>query len=283
MSAFLSSLYAQNIVSNSSFEDYVKCPYSTEYDTFPIIDWFVPNESTPDYYNVCAFNDRFSIPKNKWDSCPSIFGSAYIGIIPISPDGYMEHLTGKLTRPMVKGEKYKIGFFIKYTKAFVPLPKLLTIGLFLSNKPVLIHKYQRTNNPEYDKHFIEKYRSECSFNNLMELEIETHVHYKMTINSENWFNVSDIYIATGNEKFVTIGVFYNTSNKLKKMKYLNKINNYGHIIYRNKKESEILYKNSYQPYCFIDNVYVIKNDSQDNNNLINKQNIKETTLGTPAD
>ncbi len=89
---------AQNLVRNYSFENFLFYPDNTEYDTFPCANWFPPNEATPDYFNESSNDKRFKIPNNVIGYCPTYEGKAYIGIIPITIDGYMEHLSSILLK-----------------------------------------------------------------------------------------------------------------------------------------------------------------------------------------
>src|SRR6185436_17943425 len=110
------SLNAQNLVPNSSFEEYDQCPrhYNQLSHAIP---WFCPTDGTTDYFNAC---DTFHIgslitagvPNNFFGHQEAHSGQAYAGICLNSHgNSYREYLEVKLTQPLLPENKYTVSLY----------------------------------------------------------------------------------------------------------------------------------------------------------------------------
>ena len=118
---FLSCLafgsFSQNLVPNSSFEEFFRCPGSYNYavDGKLAPGWFSPTTGTPDLFNVCSKGDA-GVPTNWAGSTKALSGVGYGGIYVFlkSRKNYREYLQNELTQPLVCGGKYYVEFSQKY-------------------------------------------------------------------------------------------------------------------------------------------------------------------------
>jgi len=83
MSGACLRLFAQNLVPNPSFEEYVNCP--NDYgESFELRNWFIAI-SNPDYFHACdGYNDTCGVPINVWGFQQPASGDGYIGMITYS-------------------------------------------------------------------------------------------------------------------------------------------------------------------------------------------------------
>ncbi len=186
---------SQNLIQNSSFEDFFNCPYDYNHATDSIREiipyWYVPNYSTPDYFNSCAQNKISSVPINFAGKTAAKSGQAYAGIIlhvnalmyPGSPY-YREFLQSNFEKHLTRNQLYCVGFYV----SFAGNSGLATdaIGMHFSENPPRIIK----NNDV----FPFQAQIENPSSNILK-------------NAEEWVLISGIYRAQGNENYLTIGNF----------------------------------------------------------------------------
>jgi outer membrane protein OmpA-like peptidoglycan-associated protein len=264
----------QNLVTNNSFEKYKFLPKQTQYDTFPCIGWFCPNESTPDFFHAAANDERFSAPNNIIGFHPANNGKGYVAIIPITDIGYMEHLSGSLLKPLEKEKQYKVGLSIRYTGRYKKISNLLTIGLFLSNDTILKHRYKRKGIKDIDNYFIRKYRREANLFELMNSDYVNVVDNIENLLVNKWLEKSTIYTAHGGEKIITIGVFFEKKSKRRK-----RINLLERNIFKNGKNSyDSNFITKQLPSCLIDNVFVIPVNNLDEEIISSPNFIREVKV-----
>lgn len=209
----------QNLVLNSSFEEYAECPSSIS-DLDTCIHWSTPNQTTPDYYNSCSNYFSSSIPFNISGKQNSYSGNGYIGIITHTKNTwYSEIAQGKLKKPLEKGQSYEVSFYASAGETSSFYHKLLGAGFSkdsLSNEPFII----------------------SALNDSMILRDMNST----AINSPNeWILVSGKYKAIGGEKYILIGNVYGSPNKSEIQ------------INRNNKPKI----KEHVSYCYIDDVSVI--------------------------
>ena len=105
-------LTAQNLVPNSGFEMYDRCPngFNTFGQAIRIPHWFSPTTGTPDYFNECSLGD--SKARINWAGrCDSFSGRGYVGIITyMDKNAYREYLSVELLEPLDSGVTYSIQF-----------------------------------------------------------------------------------------------------------------------------------------------------------------------------
>jgi hypothetical protein len=183
---FVANAFAQvNLVPNPSFENYTACPNNASQITYAS-PWFQPSTGTPDYFNSCANPaSTVSIPVNALGHQYAHSGNAYSGIIVFAQD-YREYIEVPLTNTLVAGTKYYISFYVSLSdtcaKSTSTLGLLLTSFLLTANNYYPLPGTPQINNP-------------------------SNVFFNYT----NWTMVSGSYIATGGEKYITIGNFDSSS------------------------------------------------------------------------
>lgn len=187
---FLPMAWAQNMVNNPSFEQYSSCP--TTQGTLQALNWAVtPNSSfsSPDYFNTCANpgNNSQCIPLNICGNQAAYEGNAYAGIFCYgSNSDQREYIQTQLTTPMVQGHVYTVSFWVspadKHRFAIATMGAGITVNQVTGNGSFLI-----TETPQ------------ILANTLIS-------------NYDNWTKIQGTYTATGGEKFLTIGNFFNDAN-----------------------------------------------------------------------
>lgn len=107
---------AQNLVPNSSFEEYFRCPasFSTDRRDFFLPGWSSANKGTPDHYHQCSWGDN-DVPFNWAGQSNAHSGMGYAGIYTWSNNGknYREYVQVELQAPLTKGAKYRVEFYFK--------------------------------------------------------------------------------------------------------------------------------------------------------------------------
>ncbi len=195
--------FAQNLVPNPSFEDYIDCPiYYSEIAKaipwLPTFRYFVNGAlyTSSDFYNICNnnINNNVGIPCPNQNSAVNFYQSPHTGmgfaaiiLLQSATINYREYLEVKLTDSLKQGKRYCVEFWVnsagdKYATDAIGacLSKDTLYGLG-GQWVCLINATPQINNPA---------------GNIL----------KDTI---NWVLISDTMIAGGGEKFITIGNFKN--------------------------------------------------------------------------
>lgn len=113
-----SALLAQskNLVLNPDFEIYSICPEAhVQYNSSHLLikDWYFPTAATPDYFNRCS-KGEVAVPNNFAGVSEPQSGNGYVGaILSGTEDEYREYLMGHLSKPLEKGKKYCVTFYVK--------------------------------------------------------------------------------------------------------------------------------------------------------------------------
>lgn len=191
------NLSSQNLVPNHSFEDAWTCPYSYFQQAVkkPYPGWFNPSKGTPDHLHICSKGDA-GIPENFAGYAYPYDGVAYAGIIlrEIFDDstGYYygvsrEYIQTKLLSPLKHGKIYCIKLY--YMNASKSLFAVDALGVAISvdkigrkDAGLIIQHPQVINKP----------------GNILD-------------NQNEWRELCGIYRAKGNEKYLTIGNFWDNS------------------------------------------------------------------------
>lgn len=183
---------AQNLVPNSSFEQYSTCPnaYFQIAFAFP---WFQPNTNNSMatiYFNQCSTNANISVPFNINGYQQAHTGNAYAGIGLLYflgvIDGGRYYLEVQLDSTLLKDKKYLVSFYASLSND----SKYATdaIGAYFSSDSVT---YSSTYFPALP----------------LIPQVTNHVG-NIISDTVNWVLISGQYIASGGEKFITIGNFY---------------------------------------------------------------------------
>lgn len=177
------NIMGQNLVPNSSFEDYTYCPQGPGNILFNIEPW-TSNIGTVDYYNICGING-YGIPINVGGGGDARTGNAYIGLVVWSGmfTNAREYPYTPLNDTLKAGNKYDVKFYITMMDSMWYAVK--NIGIYFSE-----------NAPPSDINEI--------------LNVEPQVEYSDTLfltNKEEWLEIKGSFIAQGGEKYITIGNF----------------------------------------------------------------------------
>jgi len=218
---------SQNLVPNPGFEIYYSCPDDiTLYSIKKIIPgWQLPTRGTSDYFNQCAIY-QVGIPQNFIGNLYAFEGKAYVGIVllekPPQNDtskyklvNYREYLQAELYEPLKAGKKYSVS--LQYAIANYSTYATTGLGICLTSKRIKNRKSSKV---------------------LNVLPVVTVPNDTIFVQRNYWYTLSDTIIAQGNEKFITIGNFYND----KETKYITlDISEYGKVIQMRIKENKIAY------------------------------------------
>ncbi len=181
---------AQNLVKNPSFEEHNKCPEELGNIDEDVPYWSRASNGTTDYFNSCSI--AMGMPKNFNGYQEAEFGEGYAGLYLSAPNNYREYLQGELEQPLVKGNKYKVSFYVSL--ADKSNFALRDIGVLFSQ-----------NKSKEDTRKVIKYFGNLRDNNHSSFaEIRNWMYFG---NKAGWTQVSTTIIAKGNEKYITIGNF----------------------------------------------------------------------------
>lgn len=182
--------FTQNFIPNGSFEQYTLCPQSRN-DGRLCTKWDIPTKGTGDYFNTCApsginmFN-VVDVPNNLGGSQSPRTGNAYCGFYAcqnFSPPflEYREYLQVTLDSILEQGGRYQFEMYLS----------LGDLSNFASNK---IGAYFSSNKISAN--------TDENLNVVPQIITQTYVTDKI-----GWTKVTGIYVASGGERYITIGVF----------------------------------------------------------------------------
>lgn len=202
--------YAQNLVPNPGFEDYLECPrylanvdIDTSYTSFTTLQgWISPLLSTtPDYFNTCSPAKDTHIPDNYFTHHqPTHTGNGYVGLVnyqlgyledfkDFDARFYSEYIECRLTKPMIAGYKYDVSFYVSYS--------------MIEN---IAHSYVAVDG--MGVHFSDTAITDGG--SLSSLNLPYHIanpQQQFIGDTNRWAKVSGIYTAKGGERWMTIGTF----------------------------------------------------------------------------
>jgi len=191
--AITSSAFAQNLVTNGSFEQVYKCPgsYSVDRNGRIAPGWVSPSSGTPDLFNSCSIGEA-SVPTNWAGKSKAFSGQGYAGIYVYlhgRPKEYREYLQAEFTSPLLGGVKYVVEFQFKLSSN--SMYSIDRVGFLISDSSYHMNEdgvfpvkatYQRINPVIYN-----------------------HA-------TGYWTRFGFTYIAKGGERFITIGNFSNDTD-----------------------------------------------------------------------
>lgn len=183
-------MFAQNFIPNGGFEQYTLCPQSRN-DGRLSSKWDTPTDGTSDYFNTCApsgsnmFN-VVDVPNNLGGSQFPRTGNGYGGFYACQNFSfpfleYREYLQVTLDSILVSGGRYEFEMYLS----------LGDFSNFASNK---IGAYFSSNK-------ISANTNE-NINVVPQIITQTYITDKV-----GWTKVTGIYLASGGERYITIGVF----------------------------------------------------------------------------
>lgn len=178
---------AQNLVPNPSFEDAISCFHSID----SCQSWHNPSAYSPDYLNSCI-SGAYSVPLNDYGYQTANTGNAYAGII-LEYRGTVgssrEYIQAELTDSLLNGRKYSVSFLVSISDS--TSFAVNDIGAFFSEAAI-------------SSTVVTYFPVQPQVNNN---------HLSNPLNQRDiWIPVVDTFIATGGEKFITIGNFKDDAN-----------------------------------------------------------------------
>ncbi len=184
----------QNLVKNPSFEDYENCP--SDYGSLmkDVTGWYQPSYGTSDYFNVCS--GKMGTDKNFIGSQAPYDGNGYAGMYMYAQKDYREYLTVQLEETLKKGQKYVFSFQIS----------LADKSSFSVNEFGILFS-RNTMDFKTNRNIPADLMRRSGFRNYV--MARDHRYFS---NSDEWTEVSGIYIADGTEKFMTLGNFKGNNN-----------------------------------------------------------------------
>ena len=108
-----SSVFAQNIAPNPSFETYTNCPVGFgQGGPLPAIPWASATLGTSDYFHECAAPNTVGVPQNYFGNEPAHTGVAYGGgYYRYNEFLYREYLLAPLDETMSTGQYYYVSWW----------------------------------------------------------------------------------------------------------------------------------------------------------------------------
>ena len=185
-----------NILQNGDFEKIVQCPQNhTKYlstDTNKILlpHWHFINRSTPDFFHRCSNDSDVGIPCNFAGCSEPLSGNGYIGMI-LRVDshyyqynkGYVEHIATEIFPSLDRNHFYLVKFFYK----LAPNSGIASNGLGV---------YFSASLPKFNE--FEEYKY---------FEPQIYLDNNKIIDNREWKEFIGYFVASGTEKFLTIGNF----------------------------------------------------------------------------
>ena len=187
------SAWAQNLVPNPSFEELIRCPhsFSTDRKDFIVPGWTSATRGTPDQFHSCSWGEA-DVPYNWAGSSNAKTGKGYVGIYVwmnrTDDNNYREYIQCELAEPLRSGARYRVEFYYKLASYAVYAAN--RIGLHLSAEPLT-----------YDHDQV------IDVVPVLAVEKDSAI----TAVTGSWEHAVMEFKATGGERFVTIGNFYNNA------------------------------------------------------------------------
>ncbi len=193
---------AQNLVPNPSFENITSCPYGSGGISLAP-PWFQPatfqgnttNSSSSDLYDTCVNSASMGVPLNILGYQQPRTGHGYAGVILHSDTiNYHEYIEVPLLSVLIANKKYCIEFYVSLADS--SMKAISNIGAYFSVDSVLDNSILQQPTINYVTPQIENPTT-----NILS-------------DKTNWTLISGDFIASGGEKFMTIGNFYSPSSTI---------------------------------------------------------------------
>lgn len=188
---------AQNLIPNPSFENYSKCPEAIK-QIDRVDSWYSANAGSPEYFNRCGFEAAIK----------PVDGDGMVGLIFL--DDYrsmVEYLQVELMKPLERDQYYCLSFYVGSSS----LNPIVTdkIGAYFTNEAL--------KTPIWEP-FI-KYP-----------QVKTE---EIIESNEKWVRVEGVFKAKGDEKYMTIGNFYEAHYLKEEQTYANSSQVFTYYYYDN--------------------------------------------------
>ncbi|MFZ5552371.1 MAG: T9SS type A sorting domain-containing protein [Bacteroidota bacterium] len=200
-----------NFVLNPSFEDTLNCPDGIG-QINKCLFWNSPSNNTPDYYNSCyvyspPWFSNAGVPYNFVGYQNAKSGNAYAGIAQFNQFTNLDYIQGFLTNTLIAGREYYAEFYVSFADSQnIAIDR---IGLGFSSSLY----YENTIGKINIVPIVEN-----DFGNII-------------YDSLGWTKISGYFTATGNENYVIIGLFRDTSEFTWDTTRYNPMGGYGSYYY----------------------------------------------------
>ncbi|MEM6397872.1 MAG: gliding motility-associated C-terminal domain-containing protein [Bacteroidota bacterium] len=182
-SLFAKILFAQNLLSNGGFENFVTCP--TAPSQIELASSWTSSGGTPDFFHRCgnsaSIESVVTVPNHYLGTQSPLEGDGYGGLILefSAANQPREYMTTQLPSPLLEGVCYYVEFYVNLSEAGDrPCDQF---GVFVSDEPIALGS-DTLIEPQYNyREFIEQ--------------------------EEGWKLISDSFVADGGERYLAIGNF----------------------------------------------------------------------------
>jgi hypothetical protein len=272
------SVFTQNLLLNGDFDETV--PHEGDLQLYRKVfyarNWFAPTGGTVDIYRdhaICNNNSIFSIEPKLRFCVQTVSGDYAVGLCPISYNGYMEHITGTLTEPLVAGETYEVSFYLRlnvFDSRYIAASK--GVGFKFTTTPYVFGHFDSLGvkpSPYYDNLFKD---------NKVFADFEIDEYITDTV----WQKYSTVYKANGGEKYITFGrfaypddrriirqvqQFRNVKHRKKALRILEKNNSL--VVKQFAEPTRYFREDSPENYYLLDRVSVVHKEEKKNENEVN--------------
>lgn len=186
--------FSQNLVPNPSFENYYDC-VTDYYYISNSINW--TGMLTPDYYNSCVVPTWYvntDVPENISGFQIPFNGNAYGGLIAYYPSNAREYVQSNLVQALQTNVRYCVSFYLALADTSRYAVK--KVGAYFSVDTIIPPYVITTTPPDY--YTFTYYNPQVESSVLMN-------------DTANWTNVEGVFLAAGNEEYITIGNFRDDS------------------------------------------------------------------------
>lgn len=195
-----SSSAQTNLIYNGDFELYDTCPVTisspSSYQLNTCLGWYSPTYATSDYFNTCA-PWPVSVPTNTFGVRTPYSGNAYCGIYNeycynpgiCNYGWWIEYIQSELVQPLIADFEYNFSVQISFTNSLGYQYAYSKFGAYFSQSSI-----NRIDAKPFD--YLPQVK-----NNVLNYLTDT-----------NWVEIKGSFIATGGEKYITLGFFVDTTN-----------------------------------------------------------------------
>lgn len=195
--------FSQNLVKNSSLEEKKHCIDYRGSFGHNVEDWTSPTLMTTDYFHTCNYKD-VQAPENHFGYQYAADGNGYTGMFIYAPQNYREYIQGVLIDTLEYGMKYELSFYISLAEE----SKFAIRALSYIVTERQIHAANRRSLNRDD--IANEFSDSLAIHVIKQKEYHT--------DTAEWIQIKQTFIATGGEKYFTIGNFdRNFKTKRKKV------------------------------------------------------------------